>query len=195
MDAAMKWKSQWYWGLSYKDTNICSVQASAINGQTSSKLECGFPADAECEKKSYGVITSSAETGDILSSLTAVCGENLYFAAGAGYKSLCVIQGLVDFYVFSEDTTFKWDSCAPHAILKSLGGGMLDLSECLKTVKQKKKLLDRPDLLYNSEIQGAVGADKWANKGGLVAYRSEEHLEWFLDLFVQHLQLQNELHQ
>ncbi|KAM5151583.1 inositol polyphosphate 1-phosphatase [Mantella aurantiaca] len=191
--ATNRWKSQWYWGLSYKDTNICSVKFSAFNVQTN-KLEHGFPVDNE-SKKSYGVVTSSAESGDVLGSLTAVCAENLHFAAGAGYKSLCVIQGLVDFYVFSEDTTFKWDSCAPHAILKSLGGGMLDLSECLKTLKQKKKLMDRPDLLYNSEIQGATGADKWANKGGLVAYRSEETLEHFLDLFVQHLPLENKLHQ
>lgn len=190
-----RWKSQWYWGLSYKDTNICSVQFSAINGETTKKLECGLSDHGACEKNSYGVVTSSAESGNILRSLTAVCGKNLHFAAGAGYKCLCVIQGLVDFYVFSEDTTFKWDSCAPHAILKSMGGGMLDLSECLKIVKQRKKLLDRPDLLYNSEIQEATGADKWANKGGLVAYRSEEHLERFLDLFVQHLQLQNDLHQ
>ncbi|XP_072274902.1 inositol polyphosphate 1-phosphatase [Pyxicephalus adspersus] len=189
-----RWKSQWYWGLSYKDTNICSIQFSAISGQTNNKLGCGF-LHAESEKKSYGVVTSQSERGDVLRSITAVCAGNLHFAAGAGYKSLCVIQGLVDFYVFSEDTTFKWDSCAPHAILKSMGGGMLNLSECLKILKQKKTLLDRPDLLYNSEVTGATGADKWANKGGLVAYRSEEHLKCFLDLFVEHLKIEIELHQ
>ncbi|KAM9305582.1 major facilitator superfamily domain-containing protein 6 [Gastrophryne carolinensis] len=182
-----RWKGHWYWGISYKDINICSVQNSTMNGGTGNKMERGSTESSRPERKSYGVVTSSSEAKNVLTSLEAVCGKNIYFAAGAGYKSLCVILGLVDFYVFSEDTTFKWDSCAPHAILRSLGGGMLDLSKCLKDAKKKTKLLDRPHLLYNVEVEGAAGADRWANDGGLVAYRSEQHLERFMDLFVQHL--------
>ncbi|XP_075036146.1 inositol polyphosphate 1-phosphatase [Mixophyes fleayi] len=187
----LRWKGQWYWGLSYMGSNICSMQFSSTNGLADNRLGCGSPRHTMHGKNCYGVVTSSAEAKNVLGSLEKVCNENLHFAAGAGYKCLCVIQGLVDFYVFSEDTTFKWDTCAPDAILKSLGGGILDLSECLKSIKQNKKLSVSPQLLYNSEVQGARGADRWANKGGLVAYKSEEDLESFMDLFVKNMLLQN----
>ncbi|XP_063788811.1 inositol polyphosphate 1-phosphatase [Pseudophryne corroboree] len=190
----LRWKGQWYWGLSYMGSNICSLQPSSSNGLTDHRVECGSPAPAVRGTRSYAAVTSSAETKSVLSALSTVCSGNMHFAAGAGYKCLCVIQGLVDFYVFSEDTTFKWDTCAPHAILKSLGGGMLELSECLRSVQKSNKLTARPHVLYNSDVQGARGADRWANKGGLVAYRSEEDLEGFMDLFVKNISLQNELH-
>ncbi|XP_075687374.1 inositol polyphosphate 1-phosphatase [Rhinoderma darwinii] len=190
----LRWKGQWYWGLSYMGSNICSLQFSAGDGKPDSKADRDLPQSTVSGKNFYAAVTSSAETKDVLGALSMVCGENLHFAAGAGYKCLCVIQDLVDFYVFSEDTTFKWDSCAPHAILKSLGGGMLDLSECIKSANQNRKLCVRPHLLYNSEVHGAKGADRWANKGGLVAYRSEQHLEWFMDLFIKNLSSSNKLH-
>lgn len=190
----LRWKGQWYWGLSYMGCNISSLQFSADNGKPDNKVDHDPHRAGTAGKNSYAAVTSSAEAKDVLGALSIVCDENLHFAAGAGYKCLCVIQELVDFYVFSEDTTFKWDSCAPHAILKSLGGGILDLSECIKSTHQNKKLCVRPHLLYNSEVQGASGADRWANKGGLVAYRSEQHLELFMNLFIKNLPLPNDLH-
>ncbi|XP_069841423.1 inositol polyphosphate 1-phosphatase isoform X2 [Dendropsophus ebraccatus] len=190
----LRWKGQWYWGLSYMGSNICSLHFSAASGKPDNKVDGGSQQSAATAKNSYATVTSSAESENVLRALSNVCGENLHFAAGAGYKCLCVIQGLVDFYVFSEDTTFKWDSCAPHAILKSLGGGMLDLSECLKSANQNQVPSVRPHILYNSEVQGAKGADRWANKGGLIAYRSEQDLEFFMNLFIKKLSLPNELH-
>ncbi|XP_077131771.1 inositol polyphosphate 1-phosphatase isoform X2 [Ranitomeya variabilis] len=189
-----RWKGQWYWGLSYMGNNICSLKYSASTGKPDNKVSHGSEQRTNSGKYSYATVTSSAEAKHFLRALSTVCGENLHFAAGAGYKCLCVIQGFADFYVFSEDTTFKWDSCAAHAILKSLGGGMLDLSECIKSTNQNVKLVAKPHLLYNSEVQGAKGADRWANKGGLVAYRSEQHLEVFMNLFMKELSLPKELH-
>uniref|UniRef100_A0A8C5QHY3 Inositol polyphosphate 1-phosphatase n=1 Tax=Leptobrachium leishanense TaxID=445787 RepID=A0A8C5QHY3_9ANUR len=186
----LRWKGQHYWGLSYMDSNVCSLQSST-NGEGLDK-HSSSPRHGEHRQNAYSAVTSSAEAKNILGSLTTICRENLYFAAGAGYKCLCVVQDLVDFYVFSDDTTFKWDSCAPHAILRSLGGGILDLSECLKKIRHKNILSDQPHLLYNKEVEGAVGADRFCNKGGLIAYRSEIHLESFMDLFSKNMTLQNE---
>ncbi|NP_001083274.1 inositol polyphosphate-1-phosphatase L homeolog [Xenopus laevis] len=188
----LRWKSHLYWGLSYMDINICSLDVSASGG-IKDKTNCSSE-NGGAAKNSYSAVTSSAETKDILSSLSTVCGDNLHFAAGAGYKCLCVILGLVDFYVFSEDTTFKWDCCAPHAILKSLGGGILDLSKYMESIRKRKIFSERPHLVYNVPVDGAVGADMWANVGGLVAYRSDKHLEHFMDLFFKKLPLQSELH-
>ncbi|KAM8933500.1 inositol polyphosphate 1-phosphatase [Pelodytes ibericus] len=190
----LRWKGQHYWGLSYMGSNICSLQVAANGGSHHNQPNSRNTQHAEHGNNSYAAVTSAAEAKNILNSLSAVCGGNLYFAAGAGYKCLCVVQGLVDFYVFSEDTTFKWDSCAPHAILRSLGGGILDLSECLNNLRQKKVLSQRHHLLYNEEVEGASGADRWSNKGGLVAYRSQKDLESFMDLLLQNLSFPNEQH-
>eukprot|EP00079_Xenopus_tropicalis_P028464 XP_012823427.1 PREDICTED: inositol polyphosphate 1-phosphatase isoform X1 [Xenopus tropicalis] len=187
----LRWKSHVYWGLSYMDINICSLNFSTSAGTNDETNYCTSD-NGSAARNSYSAVTSSAEAKDILNSLSRVCGKNVYFAAGAGYKCLCVILGLVDFYVFSEDTTFKWDCCAPHAILKSLGGGILDLSEYLESIRQRKSFSERPHLVYNVPVKGAVGADLWANTGGVVAYRSDKHLEHFMDLFVKKLPFQNE---
>ncbi|KAJ8384097.1 hypothetical protein AAFF_G00208880 [Aldrovandia affinis] len=84
-------------------------------------------------------------------------------------------------YVFSEDTTFRWDCCAAHAILRSLGGGVADLKECLR-LRHAGTLEDQPELAYHRPVGGATGAERWANQGGLVAYRSRAHLDAVLEL-------------
>ena len=44
-------------------------------------------------------------------------------SAGAGYKALCVVDGVADAYVLTHASTYKWDTCAPHAVLRAAGGG------------------------------------------------------------------------
>lgn len=108
--------------------------------------------------------------------LGPLCGDRLCFAAGAGYKMLCVILGLADAYVLSEGSTFAWDACAPHAILRALGGGVVALAGALQALRAGDTS-PRPELVYNRPVQGAVGAKRWANQGGLVAYMHPQHLE------------------
>eukprot|EP01084_Bolivina_argentea_P138475 243766_1 len=43
-------------------------------------------------------------------------------SGGSGGKSLMVIEGIADAYVFPSRGTKKWDTCAPEAVLLSLGG-------------------------------------------------------------------------
>ena len=57
-------------------------------------------------------------------------------AAGAGYKLLCVAKGWVDMYATSKGSTYKWDSCAGHAILNALGGGCFDMAQIRNGGKQ-----------------------------------------------------------
>ncbi|XP_008584996.1 PREDICTED: inositol polyphosphate 1-phosphatase, partial [Galeopterus variegatus] len=180
----LRWKGQCYWGLSYMGTNIHSRQL-AISKRTvketqtenaSSEVEFSHPLSA---------VISTSEKESIKAALSRVCGDRIFGAAGAGYKSLCVVQGLVDIYIFSEDTTFKWDSCAAHAILRAMGGGIADLKECLE--RNPEPGLDLPQLVYHVENEGATGVDRWANKGGLIAYRSRKQLETFLSLLLQNL--------
>ncbi|XP_013367761.1 PREDICTED: inositol polyphosphate 1-phosphatase isoform X2 [Chinchilla lanigera] len=175
----LRWKGECYWGLSYMGINIHSLQ---LDISESSRIEkdsvagCPHPASA---------VISTSEKETVKAALSQVCGGKVFWAAGAGYKSLCVVQGLVDIYMFSEDTTFKWDTCAAHAILRAMGGGILDMKGCLEdSAGQWRSLPDMPELLYNVENKGATGVDCWANKGGLIAYRSCERLATFLKRFV-----------
>lgn len=112
---------------------------------------------------------SSSEKPVAKEALISVYGpDKLVYASGAGYKILCVIQGLADVYVLSEGSTFKWDSCAPHALLRALGGGVADLAESLRD--------GQTELTYHQPREECKGADRWANHGGLVAYRDQAQL-------------------
>lgn len=97
-------------------------------------------------------------------------GYELCQAAGAGYKLLCVILGIAQAYILTRDSTFKWDTCAPHAILRAQGGdilvrkGLINTDEC---VKYSSPDFDEgfPDLMA-----------QYCNRGGIIAYRSEHTL-------------------
>ncbi|XP_038605340.1 inositol polyphosphate 1-phosphatase [Tachyglossus aculeatus] len=158
-----RWSGRCCWGLSYLGTNVHSLPPAP-----------GGPEDAPGRPAS--AVVSSSEKEEVRAALGRACGGGVRQAAGAGYKSLCVVRGLADFYVFSEDTTFKWDSCAGHAILRALGGGMADWRESLRPGPARAP----PPLRYHEGVRGAVGVDRWANRGGLVAYRSVARLQRLL---------------
>ncbi|XP_029790097.1 inositol polyphosphate 1-phosphatase [Suricata suricatta] len=183
----LRWKGQCYWGLSYMGTNIHSLphpDSKRRNSEAPSHMAENTSSGAEGSHQ-FSAVISTSEKDTIKAALSRVCGERIFRAAGAGYKSLCVVQGLADIYIFSEDTTFKWDSCAAHAILKAMGGGMVDLRECLQ--RNSEMGPDLPQLVYHVQNEGAAGVDRWANKGGLIAYRSRKQLETFLSLLTQNL--------
>lgn len=60
------------------------------------------------------------DLGNFPNSKTLHCG-------GAGYKVLCVIDGKADCYLYPRDGTKRWDTCAPEALLRSLGGTITDI--------------------------------------------------------------------
>ncbi|KAH0629160.1 hypothetical protein JD844_011023 [Phrynosoma platyrhinos] len=158
------WQSKYHWGISYEGTNLSSLNQPLL-------------------QPSPRVVLSSNEKPALQKALAPLYGERLCFASGAGYKMLCVALGLADAYVLSEGSTFKWDSCGPHAILRALGGGIVDLRQALQAWQagQRKQL---PELTYNKPVEGSVGAERWANQGGLVAYVYQEHLEAVLATLV-----------
>ncbi|XP_059249045.1 inositol polyphosphate 1-phosphatase isoform X1 [Mustela nigripes] len=183
----LRWKGQCYWGLSYEGTNLHSLQLPDPKRKSSDTQSRGTEdagSEGECPHGLSAVISTS-EKDSVRAAVARVCGERVFPAAGAGYKSLCVVQGLADLYIFSDDTTFKWDSCAAHAILRALGGGMVDFSRCLRAPSGPAS--DWPQLLYHAGDEGAAGVDRWAHKGGLVAYRSQKQLETFLSRLIPNL--------
>lgn len=163
-------------------TNVHSLQL-AISRRNDGETQTE---NSESEfSRPFSAVISTSEKETIKAALSRVCRGSVFPAAGAGYKSLCVVQGLADIYIFSEDTTYKWDSCAAHAILRAMGGGIVDMKECLE--RSPETGLDLPQLLYHRENKGASGVDLWANKGGLIAYRSRNRLDTFLHCLIQNL--------
>ncbi|CAD6993704.1 unnamed protein product [Ceratitis capitata] len=106
-------------------------------------------------------IFSSSENGDILQRIMEL-GYEFAFAAGAGHKALKVITWEVDLYLLSKGSTFKWDTCAPQAILRSLGGDMYSYRGSIGDSK--------PTPLSYIE-DGEETADTKCNKDGLIAVR------------------------
>ncbi|KAK6319384.1 hypothetical protein J4Q44_G00105950 [Coregonus suidteri] len=158
------WKGKHFWGVSCGTVKACSVLR---------------PKDRPVETTAAGgpglsVVMSSSEKQAVKEALAPLCGpDRLMYASGAGYKILCVILGLADVYVLSEGSTFKWDSCGPHALLRALGGGMVDLKECLRSSGSSHcegGHQDQGELTYHQPHTESSGVDHWANQGGLVAY-------------------------
>ncbi|KAL0978220.1 hypothetical protein UPYG_G00167640 [Umbra pygmaea] len=150
------WKGKHFWGVSYG-----SIKASSVLR----------PEDRRAERPGLSVVLSSSEKQVVKDALGPLCEpDRLMYASGAGNKILCVILGLADVYVLSEGSTFKWDSCGPHALLRSLGGGMVDLKKCLSSVDSEGRGREKGELTYHQPNANCAGADRWANQGGLVAY-------------------------
>ncbi|CAL8338452.1 unnamed protein product [Lota lota] len=149
-DPSGRWKGKHFWGVSCGSVSACSVSLP----------------ESTAEGTGLRVVLSSSEKPTVKKALASLCGpDNVTYASGAGYKILCVILGLADVYVLSEGSTFKWDSCAPHALLRALGGGIVDYTESLGSPEPREA-----QLTYHQPHTQSKGADCWANQGGLVAY-------------------------
>ncbi|KAG5670225.1 hypothetical protein PVAND_000502 [Polypedilum vanderplanki] len=88
-------------------------------------------------------------------------------AAGAGYKALKVIQKHADIYYLSKNSTFKWDTCAAQAILRSFGGDIVELNS---SVKLKKSI----PLSYKDD-------EEKCNQNGLIAFIDIEDFNKLVD--------------
>ncbi|PAA59834.1 hypothetical protein BOX15_Mlig031321g3, partial [Macrostomum lignano] len=99
-------------------------------------------------------------------------------APGAGYKLLCVIDRLCSAYVLSKDNTYRWDTCAPHAILRAMGGGVVKHKQTLSAdFKAKRDQSVRElQITYHKAEPKAAGSNAWCNMQGVIAYCDEEVL-------------------
>lgn len=77
---------------------------------------------------------------------------------GAGHKVLLLIEGRAHAYVFASKGCKKWDTCAPEAVLHSVGGRLTDL-------------LGNP-ILYHDKV-------RHPNAGGVLATLSNH--DWYVD--------------
>ena len=74
------------------------------------------------------IITTRSHSSQMnLDAIQAMNPTEITRAGGSGYKSLCVLLGEADAYVYASKGTKRWDTCAPDAILRAAGGNMTDI--------------------------------------------------------------------
>ncbi|KAJ9577485.1 hypothetical protein L9F63_005986, partial [Diploptera punctata] len=139
-----KWQGICHWGVKFE--NICQFSKS-------------LPQKSQ-HRTSKRVVLSSSESEELKSRLSSA-GYTIAEASGAGYKQLCVACNDADVYVLSKGSTFRWDTCGPHAILKSLGGGIVTYNQVLESTSP----LDSHELCYSSDDT------TYCNSNGLIAFR------------------------
>lgn len=119
-------------------------------------------------------IFSSSEDSKILDKLRGLKYE-LAFSAGAGHKALKVITNEADAYILSKGSTFRWDTCAPQAILRSLDGDILDYAASIELQKAMpiKYLPPKDDQIESS-------SDWKRNATGIIAVRNLKNINELL---------------
>ncbi|GAB0092445.1 inositol polyphosphate 1-phosphatase [Sergentomyia squamirostris] len=139
----------------------------AIDGVKRTNVPQAEAAGAAAGRKKVAIL-SSAENKKYIYYLRDTLGYSIIFSAGAGHKILKLIQGDADLYLVSTGSTYKWDTCGPQAILRALGGGLINLQETIDT----KTVV---------ELSYARNSGK-CNIGGVLGFRTHTQLMEFSKL-------------
>ncbi|GJQ74680.1 hypothetical protein Trydic_g21532 [Trypoxylus dichotomus] len=147
-----KWRGKCYWGANCANSLRSSPQTPT------------------------GIICISGSEDELVKRKLIECGGyKLVEAAGAGYKMLTVIEGLADAYILTKNSTFKWDSCGPQAILKCFGGGLIVYEAAVKgnLIEVDYNNGEQADVDDNDEdTKNATKIEKFCNRGGIIAYNN-----------------------
>jgi len=68
---------------------------------------------------------SSARGEEVLKSLSP---DEIIRIGGAGNKVTLVMEGRAHAYVYASPGCKKWDTCAPEAVLRAIGGNLTNLA-------------------------------------------------------------------
>ncbi|EDW68366.1 inositol polyphosphate 1-phosphatase [Drosophila virilis] len=158
------YSSSLYWG-------VCLPSVQAHN--------CNSDAGGSHGHSKIGIFSSS-EQSEILQRFLDL-NYQLAFSAGAGHKALKVICNEADIYVLSKGSTFRWDTCAPQAILRALGGNVLDFNASIK-----QQLPIPIKYVPPENIPTESGSDWKRNATGLIAVRDISILKEIFSKFAEH---------
>ncbi|CAK9305008.1 unnamed protein product [Gordionus sp. m RMFG-2023] len=71
--------------------------------------------------------TQSHKSAIVLDAINSLKPDKVIHIGGCGMKVLLVIEGLAHAYLYASKGSKKWDTCAPEAILRALGGKLTDI--------------------------------------------------------------------
>uniref|UniRef100_A0A182KH44 inositol-1,4-bisphosphate 1-phosphatase n=1 Tax=Anopheles christyi TaxID=43041 RepID=A0A182KH44_9DIPT len=143
-----EYRSKIFWGLSVGDLQFNNI--------------------APHETDARIAILSPSEQSKYVEFIRNQLKYDVIYSSGAGYKILKIATGEAELFLLSKGTTYKWDTCAPQAILRSMNGDLFDLQ----------------DTLINKSVKKISYQDRKVtrNLGGLIAYQNIEKLREFLKL-------------
>lgn len=150
--ATALWQGRQAWGM-------CAAGKRAFSITPPLKLKVGTAG------RKLVVISRSED--EAIKQLLPQLGFEVVHAAGAGYKALCVVDSLADVYVLSKGSTYQWDTCGPQAILRAMGGDMVDWSKALKS----GRVTEEEALKYSVLAGPAEDHSDKCNSGGVLAFR------------------------
>lgn len=106
------------------------------------------------------IITTTRSHGNALvqSALDAMSPDDVLRVGGAGHKVLLLLEGKAHAYVFASKGCKKWDTCAPEAILHSVGGKLTDV--------------------HGNALKYHAGVQRM-NSGGVLATHDAAIYEWY----------------
>ncbi len=155
-----RWTGRSIWGVAYGDYRAHSPSLSSNPSSVVRRL-----------------VVSGSESQQVKTALQP--NFELISANGAGYKLLCVIDQIVQGYVTTKSFTYKWDTCSPHALLRSLGGGLLDCRRALSMMQESsteseenlKRMLAQCQVTYHKpDTVDLAAGEIWSNSGGFLSY-------------------------
>lgn len=139
-------------------------------------------AKRDTTSRNFKIAISGSESEHLKKTLLSA-GAKLFPISGVGHKLLHVIDGNVDFYVLSHASSFKWDTCAAHAILCSMGGGVVTFNGAMSlklTTKELDKVnLEKCKITYHKPDDD-IGK-KWSNINGVIAFKSYQRVFQLLE--------------
>lgn len=145
------WRGRQVWG-------VCA------GGMSVSSIPPPLGPQRKRERDGKIITVSSSEVCSTVEDLRTA-GWEVVPASGVGYKLLCVVDGLADAYLLSKSSVFKWDTCAPHAMLRALGGEVVSWRGVVERGQMSPLCYHRPD----EPVLG--GGQCWRNEGGVLAFR------------------------
>ncbi|XP_013190223.2 inositol polyphosphate 1-phosphatase [Amyelois transitella] len=141
-----------------------SNQGRIIWGVSYENYKAWGCSEKEIHTNSNTVLMSGAENADIIEKVKK-SGWQVMSVPGAGNKLMKVALGEAAMYIVSKGTTFRWDTCAPHAILKSKGGDLVTFN-------------NHAPITYNAPESD--NTQTFCNSDGLIAYSNPDYFEKFL---------------
>ncbi|OTF72028.1 inositol polyphosphate 1-phosphatase-like protein [Euroglyphus maynei] len=103
------------------------------------------------------------------------------YVAGAGHKLLNVAVGKADLLLTSSKSTYYWDTCAIHAILRSIGGGIIPFENFIHMNDVIDKQLEHSQIRYREKTMTTKNIECNHSKG-MIAYRSIDAVRKTLNL-------------
>ena len=140
-------------------------------------LSAGLSETTEDDCASCVVVTSPGEVPDVVDKLSKSGDLHVIPVSGAGYKFLCVIEGLAACCISSKSSTYAWDTCGPHCLLRSLGGGAVSYKDAMQ-----QDACDHDGL---AQLSYRPKSPEYAqhvhcHRSGLIGYKSVTALETIL---------------